>query len=331
LQGLSGFGLIVAMSQLLWTQKQDVGPSPRWGPAMVYDSERARVLLFGGYGNTNFGDTWEWDTESWTQVEDIGPSARWGHGMAYDSARHRVVLFGGAIIQGTNTHSLGDTWEWDGESWTQTADTGPSARHGVALAYDSKRRRTVLFGGEQLPIKQGGAGSLFGDTWIWDGVEWTQEQDSGPSQRDWYGMANDDQRDRVVLFGGLTYRPNDSDYTMLNDTWEYDATKWTRVADTGPSPRNAMNLCYNGKSMLLFGGGVESLTHGITVYRDTWQWDGKHWTERQDMGPPARFSAAASGDTTRNRVVLFGGGNTSTDFGDTWEQFERALAAPGPG
>lgn len=84
------------MSQLLWTQKQDVGPLLRWCPAMVYDSVRGRVVLFGGYGNTNLGDTWEWDTENWTQVEDIGPPGRWGHGMAYDKARQRVVLFGGA-------------------------------------------------------------------------------------------------------------------------------------------------------------------------------------------------------------------------------------------
>jgi hypothetical protein len=186
----------------------------------------------------------------------------------------------------------------------------------------------VLFGGEQ-PLAKGG-GTLFGDTWVWNGVEWTQEQDSGPSARDFYGMGYDDEHDRIVLFGGLTYGPNDSDYTMLNDTWEYDATKWTRVADTGPSPRHAMNLCYNGKSMLLFGGGVESVIHGITVYRDTWQWDWKHWTQRQDIGPTACFCAGAAGDTARNRVVLFGGASASTDFGDTWEQFERPLAAPAP-
>jgi N-acetylneuraminic acid mutarotase len=285
------------------------------------------MLLFGGYGTANVGDTWEWDNENWTQLEDIGPPARWGHGMAYDAARQRVVVFGGGTIQGTNAQSFGDTWEWDGASWTQVADTGPAPRHGVTLAYDSKRRLTILFGGEQLPGQ--GGGTLFADTWVWDGAEWTQEQDAGPSQRDWYGMTYDDQRNRVVLFGGLTYRPSDSDYTMLNDTWEYDATKWTRVADTGPSPRHAVNLCYNGAMMLLFGGGKESINHGITVYRDTWQWDGKHWTERQDMGPPARFCAGAAGDPARKRVVLFGGGSASADFGDTWELFERPAAGPG--
>jgi galactose oxidase-like protein len=187
---------------------------------------------------------------------------------------------------------------------------------------------TVLFGGEQLLPKAAG-GTLFGDTWVWDGAEWTQEQDAGPSARDWYGMAWDNERHRIVLFGGLTYRPNDADYTMLNDTWEYDAEKWTRVADTGPSPRNAASLCYNGKAMLLFGGGVESIQHGISVYKDTWQWNGKFWTQRQDIGPGARFCAGAAGDTKRNRMVVFGGTTASSDLGDTWEQFEKP-AAPVP-
>ena len=40
-----------------------------------------------------------------------------------------------------------DTWEWDGENWTQVDDIGPSARKWLAFAYDSSRNRAVLFGG----------------------------------------------------------------------------------------------------------------------------------------------------------------------------------------
>ena len=36
----------------LWTQKEDIGPNPRAGHAMVYDADRERVVLFGGYGLT---------------------------------------------------------------------------------------------------------------------------------------------------------------------------------------------------------------------------------------------------------------------------------------
>jgi hypothetical protein len=115
------------MSQLLWTQKQDIGPAPRSHEAMVYDSARSRVVLFGGqksylqpemdYAQAYYNDTWEWDGEFWTQVADIGPLARSGAAMIYDRVRARVVLFGGWDRQ--NNFSP-DTWEWDGEAWKIT-------------------------------------------------------------------------------------------------------------------------------------------------------------------------------------------------------------------
>jgi hypothetical protein len=77
---------------------------------------------------------------------------------------------------------LADTWEWDGQAWTQVEDTGPSDRTRPALAYDSTRSRVVLFGGE-------GAGGPLGDTWEWDGDEWTQVADTGPSPRAGHAMC----------------------------------------------------------------------------------------------------------------------------------------------
>src|SRR5215207_3406817 len=105
----------------LWTQKQDIGPSPRSGHAMAYDAAHQRVVLFGGetrVGRQN--DTWEWDGRAWTEVADTGPSARSFHDIVYDDARQRLVLFGGNDADGV----CGDTWEWDGEDWTQVADIG---------------------------------------------------------------------------------------------------------------------------------------------------------------------------------------------------------------
>jgi hypothetical protein len=98
------------MSRFLWTQKQDIGPSARFGQAMTYDSVRSRTILFGGSlgqaGSIN--DTWEWDGEFWTQMADIGPAARQDHALCFDSVRQTALLFGG--LSGQNT-PLGDTWE----------------------------------------------------------------------------------------------------------------------------------------------------------------------------------------------------------------------------
>src|SRR5438105_2716674 len=61
------------------------------------------------------------------------PSARYRMGMAYDQARGEVVLFGGNGATG----DVGDTWTWDGTTWTQQHPaTSPSARYGMGMAYD---------------------------------------------------------------------------------------------------------------------------------------------------------------------------------------------------
>jgi hypothetical protein len=89
--------------------------------------------------------------------------------MIYDRVRARVVLFGGWDRQ---NNFFPDTWEWDGEAWTQVADSGPSGRVYHALAYDEKRQRSILFGGADIGVHPHLEENL-SDTWSWDGVGWS--------------------------------------------------------------------------------------------------------------------------------------------------------------
>ena len=43
------------------------------------------------------------------------------------------------------------------------------------------------------------------------------------------------------------------------------------------------------------------------------------WTQKQDIGPAARFSHAMAFDQFRQRVLLFGGEGGGQQFKDTWE------------
>jgi hypothetical protein len=54
------------------------------------------------------------------------------------------------------------------------ADTGPAARSFQLTSHDSDRGENVLFGGQVT-------GGFLNDTWEWDGTEWTQVADTGPS------------------------------------------------------------------------------------------------------------------------------------------------------
>ncbi|HEY3411493.1 MAG TPA: hypothetical protein VGM51_00400 [Armatimonadota bacterium] len=131
-----------------WAQLPPTGPSARLRSAMVYDSIRGRLVVFGGYHYstawTDLDDTWEWAPASgWTaKYPSSSPPARKAHAMVYDSARGKTVLYGGSA----STSLLGDTWEYDGTTWTEVNVTGPYQRHGHAMAFDSARQTVVLFG-----------------------------------------------------------------------------------------------------------------------------------------------------------------------------------------
>jgi hypothetical protein len=170
------------------------------------------------------------------------------------------------------------------------------------MAFDSVRQRIVLFGG------WGFSGEL-NDTWEWDGTEWIQVGDTGPSPREGHSMSFDVVRQRVVLFGGALYPAG----TLFNDTWEWDGKDWTEVADMGPVSRCNAAMVPMGTQTVLFGGYL-----GNSFAGDTWEWNELRWTQRQDIGPEQRCCHAMAHDSTRDRVVLFGGYGTGA-LGDTWE------------
>jgi hypothetical protein len=63
--------------------------------------------------------------------------------------------------------------------WTQKQDIGPEPRRGHAMAYDPRRKRVVLFGGQAFTVKPNNIleSRMLSDTWEWDGANWTQVAD----------------------------------------------------------------------------------------------------------------------------------------------------------
>jgi hypothetical protein len=78
------------------------------------------VMLFGGAtDNSTFAtltdETWTFTERGWTQLAIPGPSPRGSPALAYDPGRGVWVLYGGFDATGAE---LGDTWEFDGSTWT---------------------------------------------------------------------------------------------------------------------------------------------------------------------------------------------------------------------
>jgi hypothetical protein len=190
-------------------------------PGFVFDARRNRFVAFGGSAGRGsaHGDTWEWDGSAWHKAAGSGPPARQGHVMVFDSRRNRLVVFGGAgtAAPGQPPAQLDDTWEYDGQSWTQLQVTGPSARASAGATFDSQRGLVIIFGGASRT-------GMLGDTWAWNGTAWRKLADTGPEARAMGYLAYDRNRDRIVMFGGREGWPND-----LNDTWEWDGARWKRI------------------------------------------------------------------------------------------------------
>lgn len=247
-----------ALEQASWQQLASVSPGFRFYPAVVSDSLRQTMVLFGGSGAALAGDTWEWRDRTWSSRASLaGPSRRLAMSVAYDAARREVVLFGG-LINGTTLAN--DTWAFDGVQWAQrTTPVAPARRNRGAFAYDSRRGRAVLFGGFN--------GTSLDDTWEWDGTAWTQLTPTlHPSARTSPAFAYDPTRGLTMMVGGL-----DDVNIVANETWTWDGTTWTKLAPATTPSGAAISMAFDvtrGRMVLLTANNT------VTWW---WEWDGANW------------------------------------------------------
>ena len=175
------------------------------------------------------------------------------------------------------------------------------------MAYDSVRRRLVLFGG------QGPTGNL-NDTWEWDGTTWTEHATAAPPPARYGGaMAFDPRRGRVVVIGGETASG------PVGDTWEWDGATWAMVTPSQmPTARASTAAVWNAPrgSITLFAGSIGV----VNQLEDTWELVGTTWSQ---VFTPARpgfrqgHSLVQLGDGTG--VLTFGGLlNNGTGSAELW-------------
>jgi hypothetical protein len=299
-----------------WRKINITSPSPdvRSGHAMAYDQARKQVVLFGGVKQDGiyFGDTWTYVSNgtngTWTHLfSATGPSPRAGHEMVYDAQHQRVIMYGGVFVKsGANrdtSEPTAETWEWNGASWSGGFGFGgtPGGQHvRGALAYDSVRAATVLFGGVSYSLSTGipAVEQTFPDFGTWEYVDhqWKQVPGGTPPPRQQHAMAFDNTRGAVILFGGTGDDP-----TIGGKTDEYvGGVGWQSLLDSGPPPRARHAMVYDSKRqrMVLFGG-----VSGDTRYDDTWELvnTGPTFTQQptnQTVGPCslATFQVAVTGD-----------------------------------
>ncbi len=294
-------GVSESVSGGSWRQTGIAGLGYRNQFAAAYDSVRGYIVTHGGFedGMTSVASTLLRRDMLWEAVPTGLVSQRYQHAMTFDTVRGVAVMFGGRSASGV----FNETFERGDGNWIRRTTGGPAGRAGHSMAFDSERQRVVLFGGA-TSVSGGG---LVGDTWEWDGANWTRVAVVGPSPRRRAAMAFDPIRRQTVLFGGA------SSSAVFGDTWIWDGANWSQRTVPGPSARAGAGLAFDPtlNKIVLVGGQA-----GIDVLADTWQWDGSRW-ELLPIQTPARSDAGLVFDGRRSALVLFGG--IAADGADTWE------------
>jgi hypothetical protein len=322
-------------------------PSPRSYIDMAYDTARQRMVSFGGrtiftdFTTLNFGDTIERVGTTWTEVAPSGPSPapRSGYALAYDPVHAVTVLHGGVSLTGPPNFDrtlYGDTWGWNGTSWTLLTTSGPSARDEHKMIWDAARQRIVLFGG-----RGDSSNDFLGDLWEWDGTTWTPRATAGdqtygfPYGRYEHGLAYDADRSVIVMHGGVHLLS--PPYSVGGDTWELAGSQWQRRAAAAPggavdnplyhpTHRGMAYHASRGKT-LLAGSPVGNTSQDPSLTITFWEWQPAGAWQQLPGIPPWRISPALAYDPVRKATVLAGGdfgclpGGSSDNCSrvDTWE------------
>lgn len=304
-----------------WYQRAYTEAPPSTQTSAAYDSARGRAVTFGGClclsgAECSLGSvtTFEWNGENWLPIPtlDIGwgtPSPRHNHVMAYDAARALTVMFGGRTIPSATGTVLNETWLWNGESWRKvTTGTAPSARIKTTMAYDVKRQRTVLFGGEAAD------GSLLGDTWEWDGARWTEialtAGTSSPSPRSGAAMTYDPTRG-LVLTAGRTATG------VIWDAWTFDGKQWSveqALSTPAQTARAGHGMVYDfeRKRLTIVGGAVGAADAGthltdMRTFDSATGWTTWPFSTLNMTGISARAYGRFVYDSARDSLLMAGG------------------------
>lgn len=292
-----------------WSQLPN-GPTARDSHAMVWDPDRARSVVFGGFS----ADVRELVGSTWTgPFNDVRwPPADDEHAVAYDplpvTGHRRIFLYGGGSPHVWETFHYGNnngTLTWRFPWLFPPGSGGPGGRIGHAMVWEGPQGRAVLFGGRERNEWITGP-TVFGDTWSFrrtPGVvdpTWTPLGGGPPARYD-HAMVYDPAQGRIVMFGG-----RNAAGAPLGDTWLWNGGSWS-PGPSGPPARFNHAMAYDPARavVVLFGGEDAGGKLG-----DTWEWNGSVWALRATTGPSPRSGPALSDfGSPCGGVLLFGGRN----------------------
>jgi len=169
------------------------------------------------------------------------------------------------------------------------------------------------------------------DVWALDlsgTPQWTQILPSGGpiTVRGLHSAVYDPVNDRMLVYGGF------NGFTSLDDLWALSLSgtpAWTLLtpSGTGPGPRDYHRAIYDPilNSMVLFGGYrfSPSPPPPSVQFNDTWALSFSGSVACAPILPPDPLPSARSAmsmvyDSARDRILVYGGGDSTGTLGDAW-------------
>jgi Galactose oxidase, central domain/Kelch motif len=318
-----------------WTELSPAGapPSVRGGHSLVYDPVRDRMIVFGGsHSGVYFNDVWELTlggTPTWNQLTPpSAPHVRSSHTAIYDPLRDRMIVHGGTYAGiSSNSEHLGDSWALalsGTPTWTQLP--GGPERFAHSAIYDPVRDRMVTFGGTvSASDDYGRVYYNVDDVWelaLTGTPTWADltPADGMPNEPSGHAAVYDPIGDRMLVFGGYRY------YGIYasNDVWALTlagSPTWSELEPSvPPTVRTSHATIYDPTRgrMVVFGGDNG---YGQSL-DDVWALSlsgSPTWVELRTAGPRERENHTAIYDPARDRMVICGGNDYGSLFGDVWE------------
>ncbi len=291
----------------LWTElRTSDAPPARSQHVLAHLASRGQTVVFGGEGEEGFlDDMWilsppvDGSSPRWRQISrtEPWPLPRAGAAIAEDVVRQELVMFGGF----NDDFTLGDTWVWDGDHWTdRTPLRSPEARSLHDMAYDRESERIVLAGGQDA------AGIGVPSTWSWDGARWTSA--GAGLARIGVAMASG-ARAGVLAFGGVP-GPGPGGLTLR---FPGSSGGWQAIPtpDLAPSPRAFHGLTFDPVSdrHIVVGGSLLQLEDR----NRTWQFQSGAWSIVEGAEQPEGWlNSPMVANPEAEELLLLGGCDDSS-------------------
>lgn len=294
-----------------------------------------------------------------------GPLIREGHTANFDPVSNKMIVFGGDTSESTGRFHLNDVWYLSNpfstsgnESWSQRKPTGtpPSPRIDATAVYNPTLNRLIVFGGAG-----GFAAPCFNDVWVLTNANgagtttpaWVQLAPTGtlPGVRFAHAAAYDAAHDIMIIFGGNNCFSADYNdvWVLTNASGAGGTPNWTQVPDNGlfcappPTARHNTTAVYDPSTnrMMVYGGfDINSNALG-----DFWFFadgngtsGGGCWETLTPtcphsgiipICPSSRGGHSATYDAVNNRMIVFGGDNSSGFMNDLWVLDNASASANG--